>query len=539
LSDDVSQGSLPEGKLLPGEHAQKNKPQDRSRTPDGKRANCKHSFGTGIAAIRTKIRAVDVFGAKVELITTIQKTKYMNREVTSKNFYLGKRAIVVGAGLSGLSAARVLSDYFDQVIILDRDELPDDATPRPGVPQGKQPHVLLSGGIKALENLFFGFGNKLMRAGAERIDPGFDVLNEIPGQDAWPRIKLSLRTYSMSRPLIERTLRRQVERIGNIRVRDGCRVLSVVSESNVDGATGIQCQLVDGSLERLKSDLIVDASGNGSLTVEFLKSTGRRPPEVTSIGVNMRYASALFENSNLCDDYKIVYTLPDAPEQCRGGLILPTENNSNQVVLIGRGEDIPPIDGNEFLSYARQLPTLTIYDGIKNAKRLTDIMPFYFPGSRWRHFAEVPDFPRGLLPIGDAICRFNPVYGQGMTVASQEANMLSELLQTLDGDSLATLAPSFLAKAETLIADPWAMSAIPDFVYPDTIGDRLPDLEDRLNFQSALGRLAVRDAEIYELLVEIRQVLKPLTLLDDPSIVKRVKEEIADASQGNTVTAAV
>jgi flavin-dependent dehydrogenase len=253
----------------------------------------------------------------------------------------------------------------------------------------------------------------------------------------------------------------------------------------------------------------------------------------------MRYASALFENVHICDEYKTVFTFPDAPEQCRGGLILPAENNSNQVVLIGRGEDIPPSDANEFLSYARQLPTLTIYDAIKNAKRLTDVMPFSFPESRWRHFAQVPDFPRGLLPIGDAICRFNPVYGQGMTVASQEANLLSELLQTLDGDALATLVPTFLTKAETLIADPWAMSAIPDFIYPDTIGERAADLEDRLNFQRALGRLAVRDAEIYELLVEIRHVLKPLTLLDDPSIVKRVKEEVAYASPGDTATAAV
>ena len=231
--------------------------------------------------------------------------------------------------------------------------------------------------------------------------------------------------------------------------------------------------------------------------------------------------------------------MPDAPELCRGGLILPAENNSNQVVLIWRGEEIPPIDGNEFLTYARQLPTQTIYDAIKNAKRLTNIMPFSFPESRWRHFAQVPDFPRGLLPIGDAICRFNPVYGKGMTVASQEANMLSELLQTLDGDQLGTLAATFLTKAETLIADPWAMSAIPDFIYPDTIGERPPDLEDRLNFQRALGRLAVRDAEIYELLVEIRHILKPLTLLDDPSIVKRAKKEVAAASRGGTATAAV
>jgi hypothetical protein len=115
-----------------------------------------------------------------------------------------------------------------------------------------------------------------------------------------------------------------------------------------------------------------------------------------------------------------------------------------------------------------------------------------------------------------------------MTVAAQEANMLSDLLRTLDGDSLAGLALTFLTKADTLIADPWAMSAIPDFIYPDTTGERTPDLQDRLNFQRALGRLAVLDAEIYELLVEIRHVLKPLTLLDNPSIVRRVKEEIAE-----------
>jgi 2-polyprenyl-6-methoxyphenol hydroxylase-like FAD-dependent oxidoreductase len=457
----------------------------------------------------------------------------MKRAAVSKNSYLGKSAIVVGAGLGGLSAARALSDYFDEVKILDRDDLPDDAVPRPGVPQGKHAHGLLKGGLNALENLFPGFGNELMRAGAEPIDPGFDILNEIPGQKVCSKIKFGWSTYSMSRPLLESILRQQVERIGNIKVRGGCRILNIVSESNTQAATGIQVKMADGSLETLKSDFIVDASGNGSLTVEFLKSTGRKPAEETSIGVDTRYVSSLFERSHIWNDYKVVLSFPNAPEQSRGGLILPAENNSNQVVLTGRGKDSPPIDGNEFLSYARQLPTLTIYNAIKNAKRLTDIASFSFPESRWRHFAQVPDFPSGLLPIGDAICRFNPVYGQGMTVAAQEANILSDLLQTLSGDLLATLTPTFLTKAETLLADPWAMSAIPDFIYPETIGERPGDLEDRLNFQYALGRLAARDAEIHELLVEIRHVLKPLNLLDHPSIVTRVKEEIADASQRN------
>ena len=219
--------------------------------------------------------------------------------------------------------------------------------------------------------------------------------------------------------------------------------------------------------------------------------------------------------------------------QTRGGLIVPAENNTNQVVLSGRGKDIPPIDGQEFLSYAQQLLTPTIYNAIKNAKRLNDIAPFSFPESRWRHFAQVPDFPRRLLPIDDAVCRFNPVYGQGMTVAFQEANLLSDLLQTLDRDSIATLAPTFLSKAETLIADPWAMSALPDLIYPETIGERPPDLEDRLNFQGALNRLAARNVKIHELLTEIRHLLRPLTLLEDPDIVNRVKEEMMAGSEVN------
>src|SRR6201997_4704915 len=111
----------------------------------------------------------------------------MKREATLKNSFLGRRAIVIGAGLGGLSAARVLADYFDEVIILDRDEPPDAAAPRPGVPQGKHPHRLLGGGLKALENLFPGFGNELMRAGAEPIEPGFDILSEVPGQHVWPK----------------------------------------------------------------------------------------------------------------------------------------------------------------------------------------------------------------------------------------------------------------------------------------------------------------------------------------------------------------
>jgi hypothetical protein len=244
----------------------------------------------------------------------------------------------------------------------------------------------------------------------------------------------------------------------------------------------------------------------------------------------MRYASALFDRADIRDNYKVAYIFPDAPEETRSGLIIPAENKSYQLVLIGRGDDIPPINESEFRRYAQTLWTPTIYNAIKNAKLLTEITPCSFNQSRWRHFAQVPDFPRGLLPIGDAICRFNPVYGQGMSVAAQQASLLFDLLGRFDNDLPSTLAPDFLAKAEKLAGEPWAMSAIPDFIYPETTGVRPEDLEERLNFQMGLGRLAARDASVFRLLIEVRNLLKPLSVLDDPSIVSRVEKEVRNAS---------
>jgi 2-polyprenyl-6-methoxyphenol hydroxylase-like FAD-dependent oxidoreductase len=181
------------------------------------------------------------------------------------------------------------------------------------------------------------------------------------------------------------------------------------------------------------------------------------------------------------------------------------------------------------LAFAQKLSTPTVYNAMKGSKRLNEVARYGFPESKWRHFAQLDNFPRGLLLVGDAICCLNPVYGQGITVAVQQANVLRRLLSahTRQADPLATLGRDYLAEAESLLEAPWAMSAIPDFIYPQTRGKRPDDLEDRLKFQMALTRLSTHDAELYKLLNEVRHLLKPLSVLDDPALVRRVEADLA------------
>jgi hypothetical protein len=264
--------------------------------------------------------------------------------------------------------------------------------------------------------------------------------------------------------------------------------------------------------------------------LSFLKSVGRPVPEETTIGVDIRYATALYALSDgALGEFKAIVTFPKPPEGVHSAYLLPVENNCWQLLLVGRGDDAPPVDGDEFVAYAQKLSTHTVYNAMKGAKRLSEVARYGFPESKWRHFARLDSFPRTLLPIGDAICCLNPVYGQGITVAVQEANALRRLLSihAWQADPFAVLGRAYLAEAEAIIEAPWAMSAIPDFIYPQTRGERPEDLEDRLKFQGALTRISTQDAAVYKVFSEVRNLLKPLSVLDEPELVRRVEAEMA------------
>ena len=369
---------------------------------------------------------------------------------------LGAHAIVVGAGMGGLVAAKALSAYFQKVTVLERDALPATAEARTGTPQCRQLHVLLKGGLDALSGFFPEFEAELERAGAVRARAGSGILVESPGFDPFPQRDLDFDTLCMTRPLVEFVARSLVERQPNISVQSRCRVTRLLASADGAAVTGVRFDSANGESAELAADLVIDASSRGTLTLELLNQIGSSRPEETEIGIDLSYATATFViPPGAPPSWRAVIHRPTA-QSGRGAFVFPVENGRWHVGLNGVHGDAPSDDLASFLAFAKTLRTPTVYDAIKDAVPVGPIYRFNLPCSVRRRFEGLQRFPSGLLPIGDAICRFNPAYGQGMSVVAQEAAVLGRLLDSYAGDTrrLDGLALEFFGAIQNVLAAP-------------------------------------------------------------------------------------
>ena len=265
---------------------------------------------------------------------------------------IGKQAVVIGAGMGGLAAAGALAEFFEYVVVLERDELPVGAADRHGTPQGRHNHALLAGGQRALGVLFPGFEQDLAQAGAVSLRVTADFCTEMPGFDPFPQRDLGWHVYSMSRALIELTVRRRVEQFRNVTLRSRCRALTLEASGSQRAASvvGVRCEDAQGKSETVPADLVVDASGRGGLTRDLLEAVGLQQPEATAIGVDIGYASAVFAIPDIAPaEWKAVLTMPQAPESSRGALLLPLECGERWMISIGgRYGEKPPGDAVGF-----------------------------------------------------------------------------------------------------------------------------------------------------------------------------------------------
>jgi 2-polyprenyl-6-methoxyphenol hydroxylase-like FAD-dependent oxidoreductase len=204
-------------------------------------------------------------------------------------------------------------------------------------------------------------------------------------------------------------------------------------------------------------------------------------------------------------------------------LIFPIEHE-RWIVSIGRvhGDALPgEIEGFKAFVKAFRMPTF--FDAISGAKHVGEIARYAMPASVRRHFDRLERFPAAMIPLGDSVCRFNPVFGQGMSVAAQEAVVLNQLLESRcrEAAPLDGLAHDYLVRIQDLLEAPWAVAQT-DFIHPLTRGARPPDFEKRLQYGAALTRLAAEDPETHRIVIEVRHLLRPQSALREPELARRV-----------------
>lgn len=443
-----------------------------------------------------------------------------------------KHAIVIGGSIAGLLAARVLTDYFEQVTIVERDCLPTKPEARQGVPQAHHFHLLLGRGLEILEQLFPNFVTAVTAAGAVELDWAQDSL--ILCSAGWyPRFHSGLKTITCSRNLLEWSIRQRLIAPNRVIFAPGCVVTGLIAESNKAGIAGVQMRSRLGEkIEELHADLVVDASGRNSLAPRWLEAIGYPAPTETKVDSFLGYATRIYARPlKFQADWQSVYLLPKAPEIPQMAALYPLEGDRWVVSLSGATRNYPPTNEDGFLEFARNLRSSMIYEAIKNAQPLSPIYSYRNTQNRWRHYEQVKHFPEGFLVMGDAACAFNPVYGQGITNAARSALVLNECLRSGSGrqlSSLKGLARQFQRKIAKLNAGPWLQSTTLDLRYPTTEGDRA-DWKIRLAqwYIDRLNDVSVEQPAVHLASLKVLNRLAPPTTMLQPGILVQVLRQVS------------
>lgn len=421
-------------------------------------------------------------------------------------------AIVIGGSMAGLLAARVLADSYRRVTLVERDSLGGAIECRRGVPQGRHTHGLLAGGRQALEKLFPGISGQLLAAGA--------VSGDIIGESRWflegsyhCRFASDLIGFLTSRPFLEGMVRERVRQLRNVEFRDNQEIRGLVTSPDKGRVVGVHW----GS-ETLAAALVVDASGRGSHTPRWLEEMGYPKPAEERVEVALAYTTRLFRRRREDMGGDLAIIIPPTPAGKRGGVMLAQEAGRWTVTLISHFGAGAPADLNGFIEFSRGLPAPDIYDGIRDAEPVGEAATIRFPASVRRHYENLQRFPLGYLVMGDALSSFNPIYGQGMSVAALQAMELQGALS--EGKS--ELARRFFRRASKVIDIPWCIAVGNDLRMPEATGPRTFALKALNTYLSKLHKAAHHDPAVALAFHKVGNLLAPPSAILDPRIAWRV-----------------
>jgi len=440
---------------------------------------------------------------------------------------IGEHATVIGASMGGLLAARVLAEAFDRVTVVDRDALPALGKGRRAVPQGRHAHALLPAGQDVIEHLLPGFTAEAMAHGAPTYELGADIRFDAGGHRI-ARVSTGRRALVASRPLIEGLVRRRVQALENVEIRDRSDALELVATGANRRVTGVRVlgRTPGSAEETLTSDLVVAASGRAGRIPAWLDSLGFQRPREDQVAVDIVYRTChvRLREGVLGRDKMILHGA--RPGFTRGMAMFVQEGGHWIVTLYGySAANHPPADREGFLEFAASVADPDVLAALHEAEWLDEIVAHRFPASVRRRYERLRRFPRGLVVLGDAISSFNPIYGQGMTVAAREALALRRCLEFGDRG----LAKRFFRAASASVDDAWKLSVGADLALPEV--EPSPPAPIRLigGYMDRLQATAEHDDDVARAFIEVAAMLEPPSHLMRPRIAARV---LADRLRG-------
>jgi 2-polyprenyl-6-methoxyphenol hydroxylase-like FAD-dependent oxidoreductase len=441
---------------------------------------------------------------------------------------IGQHAIVIGASMGGLLAARALADFYAVVTVLERDTFPQSDIPRKGVPQGRHAHGLLARGRNVIEGFFPGWTDEVVSGGGVCGDIVADV-NWIGHGVTLQSAPSHLVGLLASRPVLEGHVRRRLMALSNVRVIENCTVQDLIADDGKAAIKGVRARIGSGEEHRITADLVVDASGRGSSSPAWLESLGFGRPEEERIEIGIGYTTRHYRRRPTDLDGKKAVVVAGSGPNWRSGVILYQTEDRWIVSVGGYFGDHAPDDDQLFAAYAGSLPTSEIYDIVAHAEPLGDFVRYRYPANLRRRYERLTRFPNGYLVFGDALCSFNPVYGQGMTVAAQEAVLLQQCLSAGATD----LARRFFSAAAGAVDTPWDIAVGNDLRHPKVEGPR-PAKVRFINWYIGKLHMAARhDAKLATAFLEVANLEAPPTRLLQPAIVMRViRGNLARRSDG-------
>jgi 2-polyprenyl-6-methoxyphenol hydroxylase-like FAD-dependent oxidoreductase len=433
---------------------------------------------------------------------------------------LGDHAVVLGASLAGLLAARVLSDAYERVTVVERDLLPNRPENRRGVPQGRHAHMLLPRGAQILDELFPGLLDDLVAEGA----PVIRNLEELRFSAVGHRLRLEghppgLVAYQASRPFLESHLRARVRALPTVKILDRCEVVGLVTTAAQDRVTGVR--ILHGTVdaeETLDADLVLDATGRGGRAAAWLAAVGYDQPPQEQLTVHLKYATRhLRLRPDALPGHKFV-TIGAEPGRPTGLVLFAEEQDRWILTAIGYNRHHPPTDPEGFLAFVETIAPPDVLAAIRDAEPLDDIVAYRFPANLRRRYERVRRFPAGLLVFGDALCSTNPAYALGMSVAALQAAALQDTLAGGDSD----LARRFFRAAAKPINMAWQLTVGSDLALPQVQGPRPLPVRIINAYVNRVLTAAERDPAVAEQFLRVAALQYPATRLLRPSTARRV-----------------